>query len=150
MSQKRWQTRIVGAIFPILREHVSNLFGHNRDVFVKFTKLNLKSDCTIVFYVSHEKLLVGEAKVGRIERLSPNVAWSRYKDRVFLDKEEYDKYVRVSPVSKEERKLGEVTIFELENVKKYERPVRSIYPITSSGRYLTKEMIDRIRSMDDE
>jgi len=116
-------------------------------VFVKFTRLNLDSGSTIVFYVSGEKLLVGEAKVGQIERLNPGVAWSRYKDRVFLDKEKYDEYVRISPVSKEERKMSEVTVFELENIRRYKKPVRSLYPVTSSGRYLTKEMINKIRSL---
>jgi len=119
-------------------------------VFVKFTRLNLKSGFTIVFYVSGEKLLIGEAKIDHIERLAPEVAWAHYKGRVFLDEEEYDKYVRVSPISKEQRKMGLVTIFELENVRKYKRPVRSIYPATPSGLYLTKEMIDRIRSMGDK
>ena len=139
--------KITGAIFPVLREHVSNLFGGDRDVFVKFTKLNLERGSTITFYVSGEKLLIGEAKVKHTERLIPYVAWSRYKDRIFLDEEEYNKYVRVSPISKEERKMGKVTVFELENARKYERPIRSIYPVTSSGRYLTKEMIDKIRSL---
>ena len=147
LSRERRRIKIIGAIFPVLREHVSNLFGRDRGVFVKFTKLNLEIGSTIVFYVSREKLLVGEAKVDHIERLNPEVAWSRYKDRVFLDEEEYDEYVRVSPISKEERKMSEVTVFELENVRKYKRPVRSIYPVTSSGRYLTKEMIDKIRSL---
>ena len=116
-------------------------------MFVKFTRLNLDNVSIIVFYVSGEKLLIGEAKVGRIERLNPDVAWSRYKDRVFLDEEEYDEYVRISPISKEERKMSEVTVFELENMRKYKKPVRSLYPVTSSGRYLTKEMINKIRSL---
>ena len=147
MALERRLTKIIGAIFPVLREHVSNLFGRNRDVFVKFTRLNLDSGSTIVFYVSGEKLLIGEARVGHIERLNPDVAWSRYKDRVFLDEEEYDQYVRISPISKEERKMSEVTVFKLENMRKYKKPVRSIYPVTSSGRYLTKEMINKIRSL---
>ena len=147
LSRERRRVKIIGAIFPVLHEHVSNLFSSDRDVFVKFTKLNLESGSTIVFYVSGEKLLIGEAKVGNVERLNPDVAWSRYKDRIFLDEEEYDKYVKVSPISKEERKMSEITVFELENMRKYKKPVRSIYPVTSSGRYLTKEMIDKIRSL---
>lgn len=146
MSRERRRVKMIGAIFPILREHVSNLFGGDRDVFVKFTKLNLDRSSLIVFYVSREKLLFGEAKVGHIERLNPDAAWSRYRNRVFLNEEEYDRYVRVSPISKEDRKMHEVTVFELQNMRKYKRPVRSVYPITPSGRYLTKEMIDKIRN----
>ena len=145
--ERRRARKIIGVIFPVLREHVSNLFGRNRDVFVKFTRLNLDNVSRIVFYVSGEKLLIGEAKVGQIARLNPDVAWSRYKDRVFLNKEEYYEYVRISPISKEERKMSEVTVFELENMRKYDKPVRSLYPVTSSGRYLTKEMINKIRSL---
>ena len=147
LSREPRQIKRIGAIFPVLREHVSNLFGRGRDVFVKFTKLNLESGAIIVFYVSREGLLIGEAKVGNIERLSPDAAWSRYKNRMFLDEEEYYQYVRISPVSKEKRKMSEVTVFELENMRKYKEPVRSIYLVTPSGRYLTKKMIKRIRSL---
>ena len=83
MSRERRGDKIIGAIFPVLRKHVSNLFGGDRDVFVKFTKLKLRNGSVIVFYISGEKLLSGEAKVRHIERLNPDVAWSRYKDRVF-------------------------------------------------------------------
>jgi hypothetical protein len=62
-----------------------------------------------------------------------------------LDEEEYYSYTEISPISKEERKMRELTIFILNRVKRYEKPVRSIYPVTSSGRYLTKEMVDEIR-----
>ena len=147
LSDEPRRTRTIGAIFPVLRRHVSNLFCRDRDVFVKFTKWRLESGSRIVFYVSREKLLIGEARVRHIERLNPDVAWSRYKDRIFLDEEEYDKYVRISPISKGERKMSEVTVFELENMKKYRKPVRSIYPVGSSGRYLTKEMINKIRRL---
>ena len=123
------------------------MFRYNRDVFVKFTRLNLDSGSTIVFYVSGEKLLIGDAKVDHIERLNPDVAWERYKGRVFLDKEEYDEYARISPISKEERKMSEITVFLLENIRKYKKPTRSIYPVTPSGRYLTSKMIKKIRSL---
>lgn len=144
-----WQEKeIVGAIFPVLPEHVPNLFDRGRDVFVKFTKLtNLRSGSTIVFYVSREKVLVGKGRVEDIEKLNPEVAWSRYKDRIFLDKEEYDSYTKISPISKEERKMKALTVFTLNKVKRYEKPVRSIYPVTSSGRYLTEEMVDEIRKL---
>ena len=144
-----WQEKeIVGAIFPVLPEHVPNLLDPGRDVFVKFTKLtNLRSGSTIVFYVSREKVLVGEGKVGAVEKLNPEVAWSRYKDRIFLDKEEYDSYTKISPISGEERKMRKLTVFVLNKVKTYRKPFGSIYPVTPSGRYLTKEMVNEIRKL---
>jgi len=146
LPRKVRRTEIVGAIFPVRRKHISSLFSRDRDIFLKFTKLSLERGSTIVFYVSGEKLLIGEAKVGDVKNLSPSAAWSHYGDRLFLDKEEYDKYVRISPTSMEERKMGEVTVFELKNMKKYETPVRATHPATPSGRYLTEEMIERIRN----
>ena len=147
LGRERRRRRIIGAIFPVLRRQVSNLFGSNRDVFVKFTRLNLETGAIIVFYVSGEKLLIGEAKVSHVERLNPDVAWSRYNRRVFLDEEEWDGYVEFSPISKKERKMSEVTVLELKNSRRYKKPVKSIYPVTSSGRYLTKQMVKKIRSL---
>jgi len=145
LSQEPERPKTIGAIFPVLPEHVSGLFD-KRDVFVKFTKLKIEKGSTIVFYVSGEKLLAGEAKVSHTERLNPDFAWSRYGDRLFLDEKAYKDYVTISPISKEKRKMRKVTVYELENVEKYTKPIRSIYPVTSSGRYLTEEMIEEIRS----
>ena len=120
-SSQGWREKeIVGAIFPVLPEHVTNLFDRGRDVFVKFTKLtNLTTRSTIVFYVSREKVLVGEGKVKVIEEMNPKVAWSRYRGRIFLDKEEFDSYIEISPISGEERKMRKLTVFVLNKVKKY-------------------------------
>jgi len=146
-GERKQSAQIAGAIFPILRKHILNLFGQDRNVFAKFTRLNLENEATIVFYVSGEGLLIGEAKVNHIERLDPDAAWFRYKDRIFLDEEEFNTYARISPVSKDKRIMTEITVFELENVRKYKRSIRSIYAITPSGRYLTKGMIKQIRSL---
>jgi len=136
---------VIGAIFPILRKHASELLDKNRTVFVKFTKLNLKIGSTIVFYIPGEKLLVGEAKAGNIKKMDPVSVWRRYKNKLFLEKEEYDDYVKFSPVSREERKMKEITVFELKKVRTYEDVVRAFCPVTSSGRYLTKKMARQIR-----
>jgi hypothetical protein len=44
----------------------------------------LRTGSTIAFYVSREKVLIGEGKVKDIEKLNPEVAWSRYKNRIFF------------------------------------------------------------------
>jgi len=148
LSQGWREKEIVGAIFPVLPEHVPNLFDHGRNVFVKFTKLtNLRTGSKIVFYVSREKVLVGEGKVKVIEKMNPKVAWSRYRGRIFLDEEEFDSYTEISPISGEKRKMRRVAVFVLNKVKKYRKPFRSIYPVTPSGRYLTKEMVNEIKEL---
>ena len=128
-SSQGWREKeIVGAIFPVLPEHVPNLFDRGRNVFVKFTKLtNLTTRSTIVFYVSREKVLVGEGKVKAIEKLNPEVVWSRYKDRIFLDKDEFDSYIKISPISGEERRMRKLDVYVLDSVKKYRKPFRSIF-----------------------
>lgn len=149
MSQEPERSKTIGAIFPVLPEHVSKLFD-NRRVFVKFTKLKIETGSTIIFYVSGKKLLVGEAKVGRTQRLNPDFVWSRYGKMLFLDEEAYKDYVTISPISKERRRMRKVTVYELRDVKKYTKPIKTIYPITSSGRYLTKEMIANIDRLIEE
>jgi hypothetical protein len=141
---------VVGAIFPILAKHLLNLFSCKQDIFAKFTKLRIDKGSIIVFYVPHEKLLVGEARVKHTEKLNPYTAWSLYKERLFLCREEYDRYVMISPVSHERRRMSDIVIFELTNITKYNTVVCSKFPVTSSGRYLTKEMIDHIRKQVDQ
>ena len=146
MPREHAQARITGAVFPLSSAQISNLFSCNRDVFAKFTKLNLERGSKIVFYISRQKMLAGEARVEKIEKLTPDVAWSRYKNRLILNKEEFDTYVRISPITKRERKMREITVFILANVKKYRKPIRSILPVTSSGRYLTNEIWDMLKN----
>ena len=109
--------KIVGAIFPILPEHVSRLFEGNRDVFAKFSKFtNFRSGSVLVFYVSREKFLVGEGEIKDFERLDPEIAWSVCGDRIFLDKQDSDRYARISPIEKVDRKKKDITIFILRNI----------------------------------
>lgn len=131
-------------IFPIRPGHVSRFFDGKRNVFVKFTKMKLKKGMLLVFYVSREMVLAGEAKIAKVERLHPNVAWDSYRDRIFLNKEEYDQYVGVSPVGGEERKMKDVLVITLSSFRKYDPASRSPLSITPSGRYITKDMYNEI------
>ena len=76
--------RKVGAIFPIRPKHLLNIFERNRDVFVKFTKMKLEKGMALIFYVSEKKILIGQAKIKKVEKLYPDVAWELYNDRIFL------------------------------------------------------------------
>jgi len=128
------------AIFPILPEHIGRLLEKKKNVFVKFTKLNrLRKGSKIVFYISHEKVLAGEGTIVNIETLDPEMAWMRHGEQIFLSKEEYDDYVERSPISGEERKGRKITAFVFRDLKKYKRPIKSVYGVTPAGRYLTRE-----------
>lgn len=146
MTETRQKTNVIGAIFPVLAKDASNLFEGSRDTFVKFTNFSLPDGSRIVFYVSCQKLLVGEGRVRHVAKLDPADAWTRYKGRLQLDREDYDKYARFSPVSKEPRKLKMITVIELDNLRRYRKPVRAFSSMTPSGHYLTKEQLAAIRN----
>jgi hypothetical protein len=143
---KESTTKIVGAVFPIISEHASNLFDNHRNIFVKFTKMDLADNSIIIFYVSRQKLFVGEARILHSRILNPNVVWASYGEKIYLDKEDYNEYVKFSPVTREVRKMNKITVFELDDIKRYKEPSIPTIPVTSSGRFLTKELLKQIRS----
>lgn len=134
-----------GAIFPILAENVKPLFDGKKNAFVKFTKfLRLEEGSKIIFYTA--KKLVGEGTIESVERMKPQTAWIRYKGQIFLTKDQYDSYVTRSPISGEERRTMTITIFLLKKLKKYKKPIQSIFKVTPAGRYLTSEEYNQIRA----
>jgi hypothetical protein len=136
---------VFGAIFPISSENVSSLFDQRRSVFVKFSKfLKLKKGSKIVFYLSKEKKLVGEGKITKVEKMNPKIAWVRYKKQIFLNENEYNQYVEKSPISGKNRKMTEIAIFMLKDLKRYRNQIDCMFNVTPSGRYLTQEEYQRI------
>lgn len=135
---------IFGAIFPISPESVRPLFDQKKNAFVKFTKfLKLQRGSKIVFYTS--KKLVGEGIIESVERMEPEIAWSRYEQQIFLNKNQYNEYAARSPISGEDRRMTQITIFFLKSLKRYKNQIRCIYTVTPSGRYITREEYQRIR-----
>ena len=98
--------KIVGFIFPIRSQHASLIFEKRKDVFAKFgVKLKkLRAGSKAAFHVSAEKILIGEAIIERIERMTPEIAWEKYGPRLFLTKDELIEYARKSPLGSEGRK----------------------------------------------
>jgi len=137
---------VFGAIFPISSEHVESLFDQKRNVFVKFTKFGkLKRGSKIVFYVSKEKLFIGEGTITKIEKTNPEIAWIRYGKQIFLNESEYNKYVSKSPISGKDRKMTEISIFFFKKLKKYRKPSKCMYHVTPAGRYIAREEYPRIK-----
>ena len=137
---------LLGAIFPISSENLVSIFDQKRSVFVKFTRLKkLKKGSKIVFYVSRQKKLAGEGIIVKVEKMKPEIAWIRYGKQIFLDESDYNQYVVKSPISGKDRKMTEITIFVLRNLKKYDNPTEYRYNITPAGCYLTQEEYQRIR-----
>ena len=136
---------VLGATFPISSGAVESLFDQKRNIFVKFTKFKkLEKGSKIVFYVSKEKKFIGEGTVAKVEKINPEIAWIRYGKQIFLNKSKYNQYVVKSPISGNDRKMTEITVFLLKNLRRYRKPIKCTYNVTPSGRYLTKEEYHRI------
>ena len=137
---------VSGAIYPISSGNVNSLFDQKRSVFVKFTKFKkLEKGSKIVFYVSKKKTLIGEGTIAKVEKIKPETAWSRFGKQIFLNESEYNQYVVKSPITQKDRKMTEITVFILRNLKRYKKPTMSMYNVTPSGRYLKPEEYQRIR-----
>ena len=136
-----------GAVFPISSENVIPLFDQGRTVFAKYTKFKeLAKGSKIVFYVSKVKKLIGEGTVEKVEVLNPEIAWVRYGKQMFLNETEYNRYVAKSPINGGNRKMVQITVFILKNLKKYRDPAQPICVVPPSGCYLVREKYQRIRT----
>ena len=137
---------IMGAIFPISPRNVDSLFDQKRSVFVKFTRFKkLEKGSKVVFYLSKKKTLIGEGTIAKVEKTKPETAWSLFGKQIFLNESEYNQYVAESPITGKDRKMTEITVFILRNLKKYKKPTMSMYKVPPSGRYLIPKEYQRIR-----
>jgi hypothetical protein len=138
--------QIIGAIYPVTTEQASNIFDKGKTVFVKFTKMtNLKPNSKIIFYVTKEKVLYGEATIRSANRMSPLEVWGKYGKDLFLNQDEYERYSNWSSVEKKSRTNTELTVFVLKNLNRYKHSPL-FRGITPSGRYLSEEEYCKITS----
>ena len=118
-----------------------------KDIFIKFTNLRINIGYKILFYVSKHKILVGEAIISDFEKTTPFTLWEKYSNRIYLDKDDFDNYITFSPVTKEIRKMKKITVFKLDRVKRFKKPIKPTFLITPNGRYLTKKLSKEIQFM---
>ena len=137
--------KIYGAIFPIQQQNIDPLFNQKRRVFVKFTNFTkLKKDSLIIFYL--QKKLIGEGTIQKTERIDPENAWNQYKNKIFLNKKEFENYVNFSPISKQERKKRNINVFHLK-LNKFKKPIACPYVINAAGQYISQEEYQAIKGL---
>jgi len=90
-------SEILGIIFPFLPRHAERLLDGGKDVFAKYLAranlAGLKVGNRILFYVSGgSRQIVGEARIGQIEFLTPDQLLEKYEDRLFITREELRQY----------------------------------------------------------
>ncbi|MFO7966149.1 MAG: DUF365 domain-containing protein [Archaeoglobaceae archaeon] len=134
-------SQIVGVTFPVPKEYM-NRFFEGKDVFVKpaTTYKQLKRGMKFVFYQSHEDTgYVGEATIKRIILMNdPLKFFQTYGDRVFLTEKELKDYLKTQEKwsSKDTKKKRQWMAIELEDIKKYDKPVKPKRFVSVGGQYL--------------
>ena len=135
---------IEGVAFPIPKQFAQRFF-EGRDVFVKPATVfkELKPVMKFVIYQSHEDTgFVGEARIKAISFADdPMEFLEKYGERLFLNEKELKEYVKsqerwgTGRRRREGRKRKWMAI-ELEEIKKYEKPVKPKRFVTAGGCYL--------------
>lgn len=128
---------LIGVIYPIPINFTNRLFDGETKVFVKYVAHNstqLAPKHKVIFYGSHgSKKLVGEGTIEKVEFMTPEEAVAKYKEELFLTKEEIYDYAKRSP----SRTLSkEMLTLVLKRLIKYRKPIQYHKPITMAGQYL--------------
>ncbi len=134
-------SQIVGVTFPVPKQYMDRFF-EGKDVFVKpaTTYKQLKRGMKFVFYQSRQDTgYVGEATIKRIILMNdPLKFFETYGDRIFLAREELKNYLNTQEKwsSREQKKKRHWMAIELENIKKYGKPVKPKRFVSVGGQYL--------------
>jgi len=134
--------KIVGVSFPIPKQFINRFFNEGKDVFIKPATVwkELKPGMKFVFYQSHEDTgFVGEAKIKSIQLIDdPMKVFEMYGDRVFLTREELKEYIRSQNrwKRKKEKKKKKWLVIELEDIRKYDKPIKPKRFVSVGGQYI--------------
>jgi len=134
--------KIVGVTFPIPKQFINRFFNEGKDVFIKPATVwkELKPGMKFVFYQSHEDTgFVGEAKIKSIQLIDdPMKVFEMYGDRVFLTREELKEYIRSQNrwKRKKEKKKKKWLVIELEDIRKYDKPIKPKRFVSVGGQYI--------------
>lgn len=141
--------KIVGVSYPIPKQFMDRFFKEGKDVFIKPATVfkELKPGMKFVFYQSHEDTgFVGEAKIKNIQLINdPMEVFEMYGDRVFLTKGELREYVRSQEKWKSFRSRGREKkkrwlVIELEDIRKYDKPIKPKRFVPVGGQYIRERL----------
>lgn len=131
---------IKGVAFPIPKRFAQRFF-EGKDVFVKPATVfkELKPGMKFVIYQSHEDTgFVGEARIKAISFADdPMDFLEKYGERLFLNEKELKEYVKSQERwGRRKAKKKKWMAIELEEIKRYEKPVKPKRFVTAGGCYL--------------
>jgi len=132
--------KVKGIVFPVPHKFIAPIFSGKKDVFIKLRvgrfKL-LKAKQKIIFYDSGIHKLVGQAKILSIHIDKPNIIWEMYGNRIFLEKKDFEKYIKISPLGHfRNLERSKLTAIVYSNPHKYSKPKESHRRMTIAGFYL--------------
>lgn len=137
---------IKGVTFPIPKKYMSRFFEENKTVFIKPATVfkEIKPGLKLVFYQSHENTgFVGEASIKRMIMLDdPLKFFGMFGNSIFLTKQEVKEYLEEQKkwqgirVRKGETKKKKWMALELENIKKYQEPMKPKRFVPVGGQYI--------------
>ena len=98
----------------------------------------------IIFYISGEKQVIGEGVIAKVEKLSPDIAWSSWGPKMIMDKCEFEKYTQTSPITGKPRANKELTVLLLKDLRKYDKSIDLTRSVTPTGCYVTEEQYEAL------
>jgi hypothetical protein len=137
--------KVIGVAYPIPKSFIDRFFKEGKDVFVKPATVwkELKLGMKFVSYQSKEDTgFVGEAKIKNIKLIDdPMKVFEIYGDRVFLTKEELRGYIKSQERWRTFGSIDKVKkkpwlVIELEDIGKYDKPIKPKKFIPVSGQYI--------------
>jgi hypothetical protein len=134
---------VLGIIFSLSQKHIERFFEGRGTVFVKFygrqrVPSRLRRGSKLFFYRSGgRKEIVGEAKIIDIKSGTFDDVWSKFSNRLFLTRDELEKYVG-------KRKDSQMTVLVLDKIRAYSVPIVLQQPLTMAGQYMTRQMYERL------
>jgi hypothetical protein len=139
--------KIVGMVFPFPHKTVDRLLSKERDVVSKFGRfLHLSKGQRLQFYDSDVHAIVGEAKIEKVVHMDPMNVWETYGQRLFLNQDEFDKYISRTPLGPRDLKTPGskrtppkkkvMTVCVLSDPKKFQHPKKPTRKMNMIGHYL--------------
>ncbi len=133
---------VIGVILHLSEESIHRLL-HGKNVYAGFLPEDSgeldRMDRAFFYGGDSSRSLEGEAIISGIAYETPDRVLQR-GDRLFLTKEEFEKYAAES----ERVKSGKMLVLELEDAVKYVNSVKCPFSVPVEGKYVTKEIFEGI------
>jgi len=134
--------------YPVPKQYTDRFFKEGKDVFIKPATVwkKLKPGMKFIIYQSREDTgFVGEATIKDVKIIDdPMEAYEMYGDRVFLTKEELKEYLKAQEKQRRKRKgKKKWLVLELENIKKYESPIKPKRFVPAGGQYIDLKVLSQ-------